>query len=391
MPRRGNNEGSIYKDKQGRWRGLVSLPSVDGKYKRKYVYGKSRKEVSEKVNELLRQLQTGSYIEPSKLTLYDWLSTWLETYCKNEIRMTSFVNYETYVEKHIRPTIGGYQLCDLNTLILQQFVNEKSRKGKLDGTGGLSPKTVKNMFDMLHKSLDQAVALDMLVKNPADHVVLPKRKKPDMRFFTAAEQRQLQEAIKGHRLEMPILLALYTGVRQGELLGLPWKNVHLDLNGQSYIRITQTLNRIKNPDHDSPNQTILQINEPKTAYSVRTIPLLPALAEKLARYREAQINHLKANGYPSNGFVFTTTIGTVIEPRDFQRDFKKILVQNGIRVINVHGLRHTFATRSLESGMDVKTLSTILGHSNVAFTLQTYAHVTEELKAEQIGGLEGFL
>ena len=391
MLRRGNNEGSIYKDKQGRWRGVVSMPSADGKYRRKYIYGKSRKEVSEKMNELLSQLSTNTYVEPNRTTLYDWLCLWLETYCKNEVRMTTYVNYETYVHKHIKNSIGGYELCKLNTLIIQQFYNDKSRKGRIDGKGGLSPKTIKNMHDMLHKALAQAVSLDMIAKNPADAAVLPKRKKVEMRYFTVEEQKQLQEALKGHRLEMPILLALYTGLRQGELLGLPWKNVQLDLNGQSYIKITQTLNRVKNPDETAPNRTILQINEPKTIHSVRTIPLLPEIAEKLSRYREAQTAYFRSHHLPDSDFVFTSVTGTPIEPRDFQRDFKKILEQNSIRVINVHGLRHTFATRSLESGMNVKTLSAILGHSNVGFTLSTYAHVTESLKAEEISDLNSFL
>ncbi len=376
---------------EGRWRGVVSMPSADGKYKRKYIYGKSRKEVSEKMNELLSQLSTNTYVEPNRTTLYDWLCLWLETYCKNEVRMTTYVNYETYVHKHIKNSIGGYELCKLNTLIIQQFYNEKSRKGRIDGKGGLSPKTIKNMHDMLHKALAQAVSLDMIAKNPADAAVLPKRKKVEMRYFTVEEQKQLQEALKGHRLEMPILLALYTGLRQGELLGLPWKNVQLDLNGQSYIKITQTLNRVKNPDETAPNRTILQINEPKTIHSVRTIPLLPEIAEKLSRYREAQTAYFRSHHLPDSDFVFTSVTGTPIEPRDFQRDFKKILEQNSIRVINVHGLRHTFATRSLESGMNVKTLSAILGHSNVGFTLSTYAHVTESLKAEEISDLNSFL
>ncbi|MBR6618279.1 MAG: site-specific integrase [Oscillospiraceae bacterium] len=391
MPRRGNHEGSIYKDKQGRWRGLVSLPSVDGNYKRKYVYGKTRKEVSDKVNELLNQLRTNTYIEPCKVTLYDWLRTWLETYCMNEVRMTTYVNYETYVERHIKDSIGGYPLCSITTLILQQFYNTKSKKGKLDGSGGLSPKTIKNLHNMLHKALNQAVYLDMIPKNPADFVVLPKKKKVEMRYFTVEEQKQLQEAIKGHRLEMLILTALYTGARQGELLGLPWKNVHIDPNGNSYIRITQTLNRVKNPDETAASRTVLQINEPKTAHSVRIIPLLPEIAERLNQHRENQKAYLKSKHLPDIGFVFTSTTGTLIEARDFQRDFKKILTQNGIRVINVHGLRHTFATRSLESGMSVKTLSSILGHANVGFTLDTYAHVTEALKVEEIGELKEFL
>lgn len=388
--RRGNNEGCVYKDKQGRWRGVVSLPSSDGKYKKKCVYGRTRKEATDKMNEILMQLRTNSYIEPCKMTLFDWLCIWLDEYC-NDIRMTTKINYETYTYQHIKDTIGGYKLCDLSPLVIQQFYNEKSKNGKIRGEGGLSPKTLRNLHNFLHKALNQAVFLDMIAKNPTESTVLPKRKKVEMRYFTVDEQKRLQEVIKGNRLEMPILLALYTGVRQGELLGLTWQNVHLDLQGQSYINIVQTLNRIQNKDKTSHIRTLLVINEPKTKHSVRTIPLLPDIAKRLSEYKEEQENLRLKNGFPESDFVFTSTVGTLVDPRCLQRDFKKILVKNGIRVVNVHGLRHTFATRALESGMSVKTLSKILGHSSVGFTLDTYAHVTERLKIAEISGMQDFL
>ena len=388
--RRGNNEGCVYKDKQGHWRGVVSLPSSDGKYKKKCVYGRTRKEATDKMNEILTQLRTNSYIEPCKMTLYEWLCTWLDEYC-NDIRMTTKINYETYTHQHIKDTIGGYKLCDLSPMVIQQFYNEKAKNGKVSGKGGLSPKTLRNLHNFLHKALNQAVFLEMIAKNPTESTVLPKRQKVEMRYFTVDEQKLLQAAIKGHRLEMPILIVLYTGIRQGELLGLTWDNVHIDLQGQSYINIVQTLNRIQNKDKSSPTRTLLVINEPKTKHSIRTIPLLPDIAKHLAEYKEEQAIIRAENGFPDNGFVFTSTVGTPVDPRCLQRDFKKILVKNGIRVINVHGLRHTFATRALESGMSVKTLSKILGHSSVGFTLDTYAHVTERLKVSEISGMQGFL
>ena len=120
MSKNGNGEGSVYKDKQGRWRGQVNLPSTGGKVKRKYFYGKTRKEVSDKVNELLMQLQTNTYIEPSQITLYDWLCTWLDTY-NQAIRATTRVNYKTYVRRHVRNSIGRYMLSDATTIIIQQF------------------------------------------------------------------------------------------------------------------------------------------------------------------------------------------------------------------------------------------------------------------------------
>lgn len=391
MAKNANGEGSIYKDKQGRWRGQVNLPSADGKVHRKYFYGKTRKEVADKVGELMNQIRNNQYIEPCKVTLYEWLCEWLEVYCKPELRMTTLVNYETYVHRHIKGSIGGFKLCDLNTSIFQHFYNEKAKNGRLDGGGGLNPKTLRNMHNMLHKALEQAVNLDMLLKNPVNAAVLPKRHKPEMRYFSVDEQHQLQEAIRGDKLEMPILLALYTGLRQGELLGLKWKYVHLDLNGQSFIKIMETISRIKNTCKNPMTKTILTVNMPKTPHSIRTIPLLPDIAEKLFIYKENQRETIISNGLPDTEYVFTSTAGTIIDPRDFQRDFKKLLEQNNIRIINVHGLRHTFATRALESGMSPKTLSKILGHSSVGFTLDTYAHVTDQLKAEEMIGLKDFL
>lgn len=391
MKRRGNHEGSIYKDKQGRWRASVSMPSANGQYKRKYIYGKTRKEVSEKMNELLRQLRTNTYIEPCKTTLYEFLHMWLETYTKNVVRMTTYVNYETFVEKHIKDSIGAFPLCDLNTAIMQNWYNEKARNGKLVGSGGLSPKTLRNINNMLHKALNQAVYMDMIPKNPTDFVVLPRRIKVEMRYFSVEEQKQLQQVIKGHRLELPILVSLYTGVRQGELLGLPWHNVHLNPDGQSYIRISQALLRIKNPDPDGKTSTILTISEPKTPHSVRNIPLLPELARRMIKHKEDQAAYFKQHHYPPTDLVFTSVTGTPIDPRDLQRSFKALLKKNGMREINVHGLRHTFATRSLENGMSVKTLSTILGHANSAFTMDVYCHPSDELKSAEMGLLENLL
>ncbi len=391
MAKKGNNEGSIYKDTKGRWRGVVTLPSADGKVKKKYFYGKSKKEVSEKVNVLLNEMKNNTYIEPCKTTLYNWLYTWLETYCKNNIRPTTYINYETYIHRHIKDSIGGIKLCDLSSITIQQFYNEKLKNGKLSGTGGLSPKTMKNLHNMLHKALNQAVSLNMLAKNPSDFTVIPKNTKREMRFFTVEEQKKLQDLLSDKPLDMAILLDLYTGMRQGELLGLKWENVHIDLSGSSYIKVVQTINRIKNYDEGSDKKTILTVSEPKTSNSKRTIPILPEIAEKLYNYRLSQEKYIAENSFLNTEYVFISSVGTMVDPRDFQRYFKNLLKKHDIREINVHGLRHTFATRALESGMSVKTLSKILGHSNVGFTLDTYTHVTEDLKSEAILGMENFL
>ena len=391
MQRNANGEGSIIKDKRGFWRGAVSLPSSNGKYKKKYIYGKTRKEVAEKMNALINQLRTNTYIEPCKVTLYEWLCTWLEQYCKNEVRLSTYVNYDTYVQRHIRNSIGGYKLCDLNTSIMQMFFNDKAKNGKLNGSGGLSPKTLKNMHDMLHRALNKAVHLDMILKNPTDFVTLPKRKKSEMRYLTLNEQKQLQEALVGERLEMPVLLALYTGMRQGEMFGLKWSYVHLDSEEHSWLRVVQAVNRFSDRIGEGTKKTFLGLSEPKTPHSIRSIPLLPYIASRLREYKKEQVEYFQKHNLPMTEMVFTTKTGNLVDPRDFQRDFKLLLKRKGLREINVHGLRHTFATRALESGMNIKTLSQILGHSSVAFTLDTYAHVTEDLKFEEMAAMNNFL
>ena len=391
MARRGNNEGSIYKDNNGNWRGSVTLYTANGKPKKKYFYGRTKKEVSDKVNRTLNEIRNHTYIEPTGMTLSEWLRIWLDTYCRNSLRESTFVNYEIFLYKHITPTIGNIRLFDLNAVVLQQFYNDKLKNGNLRVKGGLKPKTLRNMHNMLHKALGQAYKMDMIPKNPADFVTIPRQEKQERKYPTVEEQQLLQRNLQEDAIGTAILLDLYTGMRQGELLGLMWKDVHLDEGDKCYLRVTQTLNRIKNYGITKDRETLLEIGYPKTQHSIRNIPLLPEIAERLRRYRVLQAEYNSIHGIQPNGYVFNNRAGNWIDPRDFQRSFKMILKKSGIREINVHGIRHTFATRSLESGMSPKALSKILGHANVGFTLDTYAHVTEELMTDEMANLKGFL
>ena len=390
MSRRGNNEGSVYKDKNGNWRGSVTIYTSNGTSKKKYFYGKTNKEVSDKVNRTLNEIRTHTYIEPSGMTLYEWLCIWLDTYCKNTVRASTFVNYETYVHRHIEPTIGNIRLCDINAVVLQQFYNDRLKNGNLRGKGGLKPKSLRNLHNMLHKALGQAYRMDMIAKNPADFATIPKQQKQERRFFTVEEQKKLQSVLDDSAIGTAILVDLFTGMRLGELLGLKWENVHLEC-AAPYLRVTQTLNRHKNYNGAGDSATILEIGIPKTAHSIRNIPLLPDIVEKLRAYRTRQAEYNQRHDITPNGYVFTSQAGTWIDPKNFQREFKLYLHNNGIREINVHGLRHTFATRSLEAGMSVKTLSKLLGHANVGFTLDTYVHVTDDLMMDEMTNLQGFL
>ena len=391
MRKRGNNEGSIYRDKNGYWRGSVTLYSEHGKQKKKYFCGRTKKEVSDKVSRTLNEIRNHTYIEPTAMTLGEWLRIWLDTYCRNMLRPSTLVNYDIYIEKHITPTIGSIRLYELNAVVLQQFYNDKLKNGKLRTKGGLKPKTLRNLHNMLHKALGQAYRMEMIPKNPADFVTIPRQEKKERRFLTVDEQKQLQKHLKDDTIGMAILLDLYTGMRQGELLGLMWKDVHIDNETGCFLRVTQALNRNKNYSKKKVGQTLLEIGYPKTPHSIRNIPLLPEIVYKLRVYREKQAEYCRSRGIVQNGYVFTNSAGNWIDPRDFQRDFKLTLKRCGIREINVHGIRHTFATRSLESGMSAKALSKILGHANVGFTLDTYAHVTDDLMIDEMSHLQEFL
>lgn len=360
MIKNGNGEGSIYKDKNGRWRGAVTLYCENGTPKRKYLSGRTKREVTEKVNKLLNEVKYNDYTEPSKITFYEWLMIWIDMYCIGQLKPSTTVNYEAYIDRHIKSSIGNIKLCDLTPLMLQRFYQEKYKNGRLDGTGGLSAKTMHNLHTMIHTALDKAYKMGYVNRNVSDLVTVPKIVKQERRFFTVEEQTELQKYLPDERIGMAVLLDLYTGLRMGELLGLPWENVHLDLNGDSYIKITQTINRIKNPDRNSPQKTILFFDTPKTKYSIRTIPLLPEIAEKLSQHREKQQHLISENGWKDTGLVFLTSTGTPFDPKNFQNAFKAMLKRHNSKLHLTYFLsRFCCKTKEMsrkESGINIERL-----------------------------------
>lgn len=389
--KRGNGEGSIFQDKSGRWRGVITVGiNVNGSQKRKTFYGKTRKEVSEKLNQALNNLQSHVCVEASKMKLSDWLNHWLNIYAVHDLRLSTKVAYETYIRGHIVPALGNIPLTKLTPQRLQEYYNNKLENGRLDGKGGLDPKTVRNLHNMLHKALEQAVKLDLIPRNPSNATVLPQKKKKEIHFLTVEEQFLLQQAVAGERLGIGIMIDLFTGLRLGELLGLTWENIDLDVG---VLRVRQTVNRLKDFNNCSDNQTRIVIGEPKTEHSKRSIPLLPELITMLKVHRAKQEVEKKNSfgAYQDKGFVLCNELGQPYEPKTYQDFFKRMVKKADIRDINFHGLRHTFATRALEKGIPAKTVSELLGHSTITITLDLYTHVTEDLKRDAISQLEDLL
>lgn len=383
--KRANGEGTIRQRKDGRWEGIYTV-----NYKRKSVYGKSQEEVRKKLNKILNEIDTGMYTEKSNITFGAWLDEWLEVYAKPSIKLSTYGSYEGFIRNHIKPEIGKIKLTSLRPDILQKFFNQKLISGRCDKVidsetkklvskkGGLSEKTIKNMYNMVHSALKQAHKNGLVYQNVSELITLPKQRKTEMQVLTLDEQRALQNVIQGERLGIGILLSLFTGIRLGELLGLKFQDIDFEAKT---ISIRRTLNRLK--VFDNPNKkTEIIIGEPKTANAKRIIPLQDFLIPILKEHKSNIIRErLKtANLYENNDFVICNEFGKYIEPRTYQDFFKKMLKHAGVNNTNFHTLRHTFATRALENGFDVKVLADILGHADASTTLNKYAHALPDHK-----------
>ena len=383
--KRANGEGTIRQRKDGRWEGLYTI-----NYKRKSVYGKTQDEVRKRLNKVLNDIDNGMYIENANITFGAWLDEWLEVYAKPSVKLSTYGSYEGYIRNHIKPEIGKVKLSVLRADTLQKFINQKLTNGRCDKVkdaetkklvtrkGGLSEKTIKNMYNMIHSALKQAYRNGLVNQNVSELITLPKQKRNEMCVLTVDEQRALQIAVQGERLGIGILLSLFTGIRLGELLGLKFEDIDLDAKT---ITIRRTLNRLKvfdNPD----KKTDIVIGEPKTNKAKRVIPLQDFLIPLLKAHKAEIIKErFKAsNMYKNDGFVICNEFGGYIEPRTYQDFFKKMLKKAEIKNTNFHTLRHTFATRALENGFDVKVLADILGHADASTTLNKYAHALPDHK-----------
>ena len=395
--KRGNGEGSIYKRKHGKgsslWAASITIGvNEEGKPMRKTYYGPTRNSVADKLNEALAKTKNGTYKEPAKILVREWLDTWLNDYMKNSIRVTTFENYEVQVRLHLKPAIGHVRLSQLTTAHLQKLYNEKLTGDRADHKqGGLSAKSVRIIHGVIYGALEQAKKEGMIIINPADSVKLPRLEKPEIKFFDSDQVTVFLAAAKESHYFTAYYLELATGLRRGELLGLRWKDV--DLNART-ISVNQGLVRTKQG---------LVFHPPKTKQGKRTISIPVDVAGVLKFHEKRQNNFREEAGSAwqkqltflslmpeDNDLVFTNEIGKPIEPRALTRHFERLLERAGLPNICFHDLRHTFATLCLQQGVDMRTTSENLGHYDPGFTLSVYAGATTKMKQEatdKIGAL----
>ncbi len=370
--RRGHGEGSIYQRKDnGLWCTVVDLGWVDGKRKRKYLYGKTRKEVSEKLKVVLRDQQRGVPIAAERQTVAHFLNTWLADRVKLNNRPKTYQSYSHLVRLHIIPTLGKTHLSKLSVQDVQGLLTRKR-------ADGLSPRTVQYIRAVLRMALAQALKWGLVAQNVAALTDAPKVERYVTRPLTAAQAHTLLQAARGDRLETLYRVALSLGLRQGEALGLRWEDV--DLGGPT-LRVAVSLQLVGGK---------LQLTAPKTPTSCRTLPLPAALVTALRAQRVRQLEDQLLAGarWQEHGLVFTTRWGTPISPRNLVRSFKRLLGRAGLPDMRFHDLRHSCASLLAAQGVLARVAMEVLGHASIQTTQNIYTHVFDDAKRQAADVME---
>lgn len=369
MPRRGEN---IYKRKDGRWEGrYIKGHDIKGKAQYGYVYGRTYSDVKQSLkNSQNRILNLEGSTSKSSVSYESILISWLESQRLN-IKESTYARYHQIVYTHLIPDIGSVKIERMTTKLVENYLSQLIESGRIDGTGGLSSKTTGDILAIIKSTVEYAKYNNYPLQCKLDKVSV-KQHKEEMRVLSVEEQQKLTVILLNDTdlIKFGVLLSLYTGIRIGELCALKWGNLSIS-NGVLSVR--ETMQRIKDTSNHSVSKTKIVVTEPKSKCSVRDIPL-PEFIISIAK--EFQSNN--------SSYVLTGEKNRYVEPRTMQNRFKTLLRESQISDANYHALRHTFATRCIEVGFELKTLSEILGHSNVNITLNRYVHSSLDLKKENM-------
>lgn len=364
------------------WEARVTIGTDPGtgKQLRRSFSGKTQKEVREKMQAAAVAVNDGDYFEPARITVGQWLDTWAAEYL-NSVKPRTVESYKTNIKQHIKPAIGAKRLSELTAVDVQRLYNGLTNKhnGK-----PLSAKSKKNVHGTLHKALEKAVSLGYIRHNPADKPDLPKIQKAEIKPLADGEMVSFLDAIKGSEYEPVYTVTLFTGMREGEVLGLTWDCIDFKAGT---ITIKQQLQKVRGTGGE---YTLASTKNGKT----RIVSPASYVMQVLTNQRKAQSEQrLKAGPAWSNPFnlVFTNALGKNLCAQTVYLHFKKLAAAAGVPAARFHDLRHSYAVAALRSGDDIKTVQENLGHHTAAFTLDTYMHVTEQMRQESARRMDSFI
>jgi integrase len=338
----------------------------------------TRRDAQRELARLLNEINTGAYVEPSRMTVGEFLDRWLADYAKPKVSPKTHERYKEMIDGHIRPALGAYLLPKLAPLQIQAFYSRALAKGRKDGKGGLSAQSVVHFHRLLHKAFAQALKWQLLARNPIQAVEPPKAERQEMRALDEAETAGLLSLLGETRLYMPVMLAVTTGLRRGEILGLRWNNVDL---ATATIMVVQSLEQTKGG---------LRFKSPKTHRSRRSIALAAMTVEALRSHRAKQAEERLALGpaYEDNDLVCPRPGGAPWPPDMFSTTFAAFVRRSSRSRFRFHDLRHSHASHLLRAGVHPKIVSERLGHSTVGITLDTYSHVLPGMQEDAVRLLE---
>jgi integrase len=357
------------------WQITVDLSAgADGKRRRHFETVRGRKsDAQRRLNELLVSLEKGIYVRPGRLTVAEHLHNWLEGYVKTNCSQRTLDGYTSIIENHLIPNLGHVQLKHLQPQAIQEYYGKTTLQ--------LSPRTVHHHHRVLSQALKYAVRQGYLGSNPCELVDAPSPRKNIMRTLTPGEVEVLFDAAKDNYYYPVIYTAVSTGLRQAELLGLRWRDVDLDMLS---ISVSQVLYK---------RRGICQFKEPKTTHSRRRVAMTPKLALFLREYRAERewLCRQLEKQLTLDDLVFTNVEGKPIDPCVLSHAFGRMARQAGLGGVRFHDLRHTFASLMLLRGAKPKVISEALGHSSVAFTMDTYSHIIEGMQSDAMALLDEVL
>jgi integrase len=372
MGRRIQGEGSVYQRKDGRW--VAAITTDEGK--KKFIYRKTQKEALKELQLANQAKMQGTLITTKDQKLSDFLTLWLTDTAQPNLRDKTYIRYCELVRLHILPTLGKVTLQKLTPQHLQRLYNKKRQEG-------YAPQSILHIHRLLHRAFKDAVKWNLMPRNVCNLIDGPKVPRKEMQVLSHEQAHRFLDAAKGDPLETLYVLALTTGMREGELLGLQWKDIHFE-NGT--LQVKRKIARI-------PHKGFV-FSEPKTVKSRRNITLTTMALESLKQHRRLQNEQrlLVGPDWEDYDLIFCNAVGRPIEVGNMtRRSFRPILEKAGLPIIRFHDLRHSCASLLLSLGVHPKIVQELLGHSQISITLDTYSHVLPSLQKEAVQRLDSLL